>query len=73
MSQRPWPCEIIFCEFLVITMHMVIRQIMINFWIYKKSVKNLQTVAGDEAVEEFLEKLLGELGSAGLFESAVGL
>lgn len=35
--------------------------------------KNLQTVAGDEAVEEFLEKLLGELGSAGLFESAVGL
>ena len=33
----------------------------------------LQTVAGDEAVEEFLEKLLGELGRAGLFESAVGL
>lgn len=31
---------------------------------------NLQTVAGDEAVEEFLEKLLGELGgSAGLFDS----
>jgi hypothetical protein len=31
------------------------------------------TVVGDEAVEEFLEKLLGELGKAGLLDSAVGL
>lgn len=33
----------------------------------------LQTVVGDEAVDEFREKLFGEFGSAGLFDSTVGL
>lgn len=34
---------------------------------------NLQTVVGDEAVEELRERLFGEFGSAGLLDSSVGL